>query len=64
LAKVLYFPAIAPAGAIDAATSRIEAQSGFPDADSFDEPVLSRLAFVSYGKARTRVSAGAKDTAS
>jgi hypothetical protein len=50
LPKTQEFPGIAPALAIDASTRRISTSAGALNADSFDEPALSRLA-LAFGMA-------------
>jgi len=46
LPKTQEFPSIAPVSAIDASTRQISAQDRILNADSFDEPAPSRLAFA------------------
>jgi hypothetical protein len=46
LPKMQEFPGIAPASAINASIRRISTPTLVLNADSFDEPALSRLAFV------------------
>ena len=47
--KAQEFPPIAPVSAIDASTRQIATKAWLLNVDSFDEPVLSRLAFVRDG---------------
>ncbi|WP_141245976.1 hypothetical protein [Mesorhizobium sp. WSM3859] len=44
--KAQDFPSIAPVAAIDASTRKIVGEARFLNADSFDEPLSGRLAFV------------------
>jgi hypothetical protein len=58
--KAQEFPAIAPVSAIDASTRKIVGETRVLNADSFDEPLLSRLAFMRDG-GRQGLAIGAKD---
>ncbi|CDX59723.1 hypothetical protein MPL3365_30814 [Mesorhizobium plurifarium] len=58
--KAQEFPSIAPVTAIDASTRKIVGEARVLNADSFDEPLLSRLAFVRDG-GRQGLAIGAKD---
>jgi hypothetical protein len=58
--KAQEFPPIAPVAAIDASTWKIVGEARVLNADSFDEPLLSRLAFVRDG-GRQGFAVGAKD---
>ncbi|CDX33130.1 hypothetical protein MPLDJ20_150427 [Mesorhizobium plurifarium] len=58
--KAQEFPPIAPVTAIDASTRKIVGEARVLNADSFDEPLLSRLAFVRDG-GRQGLAIGAKD---